>query len=52
MTKKPTYISNTCMVTEALAIMNRKKITILLVAKNKKLHGLVHMHDVLSFLSS
>jgi len=52
MTKKPTYISNTCMVTEALAIMNRKKITILLVAKNKKLHGLVHMHDILSFLNS
>ena len=22
------------------------------VRKNKKLHGLVHMHDVLSFLSS
>ena len=52
MTKKPTYISNTCMVTEALAIMNRKKITILLVAKNKKLYGLVHMHDILSFLNS
>ena len=52
MSKKPTYISNTCMVTEALETMNRKKITVLLVAKNKKLHGLVHMHDVLSFLSS
>ena len=52
MSKKPTYISNTCMVTEALEIMNRKKITVLLVAKNKKLHGLVHMHDVLSFLNS
>ncbi|MDC0953797.1 CBS domain-containing protein, partial [Pelagibacteraceae bacterium] len=52
MSKKPTYISNTCMVTEALEIMNRKKITVLLVAKNKRLHGLVHMHDVLSFLNS
>ena len=52
MSKKPTYISNTCMVTEALEIMNRKKITVLLVTKNKKLHGLVHMHDVLSFLNS
>jgi len=52
MSKKPTYISNTCMITEALEIMNRKKITVLLVAKNKRLHGLVHMHDVLSFLNS
>jgi arabinose-5-phosphate isomerase len=52
MSKKPTYITNNCMVTEALKIMNKKKITVLLVTKNKKLDGLVHMHDVLSFLSS
>jgi arabinose-5-phosphate isomerase len=52
MSKNPTYIPNTCMVTEALEIMNKKKITVLLVRKNKRLEGLVHMHDVLSFLKS
>jgi arabinose-5-phosphate isomerase len=52
MSKKPTYISHTCLVTEALEMMNKKKITVLLVRKNKKLDGLVHVHDVLSFLKT
>ena len=52
MSKKPTYIPNTYLITEALEIMNKKKITVLLVRKNKKLDGLVHMHDVLSFLKT
>ena len=52
MSKKPTFISNTCMVTEALEIMNKKKITVLLVLRDKKLDGLVHMHNVLSFLKT
>jgi len=52
MSKKPTFIFNTCMVTEALEIMNKKKITVLLVFKSKKLKGLVHMHNVLSFLKT
>ena len=52
MSKKPTYISHTFLVTEALEMMNKKKITVLLVRKNKKLDGLVHVHDVLSFLKT
>jgi len=52
MSKKPTSITSTSMVTEALEIMNKKKITVLLVLKDKKLNGLVHMHNVLSFLKT
>jgi arabinose-5-phosphate isomerase len=37
---------------DALKLMNKEKITALLVTKNNKLQGLVHMHSILSFLNS
>ena len=52
MSDKPQKISNNYLIADALEIMNKKKITALLVTKNKKLIGLVHMHDVLHFLNS
>jgi arabinose-5-phosphate isomerase len=52
MSGKPQKISSSYLITEALELMNKKKITALLVTKDKKLFGLVHMHDILSFLNS
>jgi arabinose-5-phosphate isomerase len=52
MSKKPKTISSNCLVVDALRLMNEKKITALLVMKNQKLQGLVHMHSILSYLSS
>jgi arabinose-5-phosphate isomerase len=52
MSKKPKTISTKILVVDALKIMNKKKITTLIVTKNKKPYGIVHMHDILSFLGS
>ena len=52
MSKKPKTISTKVLVVNALEIMNKKKITALIVTKNKKPHGIVHMHDILTFLGS
>jgi len=52
MSNKPEIISVNSLVAEAMEVMNKKKITVLLVIKNKKLEGLVHMHDILSYLNS
>jgi arabinose-5-phosphate isomerase len=52
MSKKPKIISTKILVVDALKIMNEQKITVLIVTKSKKPYGIVHMHDILSFLGS
>ncbi len=56
MTSNPIFISENSSASKALAIMNKKKITSLLVtseknlnSKNKKLKGIVHIHSILQF---
>tara|TARA_B100001057_G_scaffold151116_1_gene151053 strand:- start:185 stop:1162 length:978 start_codon:yes stop_codon:yes gene_type:complete len=56
MTSNPVFISENSTASKALAIMNKKKITSLLVtsekslnSKNKKLIGIVHIHSILQF---
>ena len=56
MTTNPVFISENSTASKALAIMNKKKITSLLVtseknlnSKNKKLKGIVHIHSILQF---
>ena len=50
MSKQPTTINEKSLIIDALKIMNQKKITVLIVEKNKKIKGLIHMHDIISFL--
>lgn len=52
MTKKPKTISKECLVIDALKLMNKNKITALIISNNNKILGLVHMHTILSFLNS
>ncbi len=47
MTVAPTSISEDKLATEALYIMNASSITALPVTKDKKLIGIVHIHDIL-----
>ena len=56
MTSNPIFISENSTASKALAIMNKKKITSLLVtsdknisSRNKKLKGIVHIHSILQF---
>ena len=56
MTSNPVFISENSTASKALELMNRKKITSLLVAteksfnsRNKKLIGIVHIHSILQF---
>lgn len=50
MTKNPTFIDESILAPEALAIMNKKRITILLVKSKGKFKGLVSIHSILEFL--
>jgi len=52
MSKKPKVISDNCLIVDALNLMNKNKITALIVTKKNKIIGLVHMHNILSFLNS
>ena len=50
MTKKPIFISHNEFAARALSIMNREKITCLLVNDNKKPSntiGIIHIHTIL-----
>jgi arabinose-5-phosphate isomerase len=47
MTNDPRVIDPNNLVSQALEVMNSSKITTLAVAENKKLVGLLHMHDLL-----
>ena len=54
MTKNPTYINKNALAVKALKIMNKKKITSLIVAVTKtgkkqiKATGIIHIHDIIS----
>ena len=52
MSKKPKIIPSNFLIADALNLMNREKITALIIAKKKKILGLVHMHNILSYLKS
>jgi len=52
MSQKPKTISGSFLINDALHLMNKEKITALVVAKKKKVLGLVHMHNIISFLNS
>ena len=52
MSKKPKIIPGNFLIADALNLMNREKITALIIAKKKKILGLVHMHNILSYLKS
>lgn len=47
MTKKPIFIEEDALASEALYLMNNKGITILPVKLDKKLVGAIHIHDIL-----
>ncbi len=51
MTKNPTFIDEMILVPEALAIMNKKRITVLLVRSKEKFKGLVNIHSIIEFLN-
>jgi len=52
MSKKPLSISKDCLIIDALQLMNQRKITALIVVEKKKLKGVIHMHNILSFMNS
>jgi len=47
MTKNPTVIEEKTLAVEAVALMNKKKITNLFVVANQKAIGILHIHDCL-----
>ncbi len=51
MTKNPKFIDEMILVPEALAIMNKKRITVLLVRSKGKFKGLVNIHSIIEFLN-
>lgn len=50
MNKKPKIVSDMTFVNDALSIMNKKRITVLLVKSKGKFKGLVGLHKILEFL--
>ena len=50
MNKNPKYINENTLATEALSIMNAKRITILLVKSKSRFKGLVSLHSILEYL--
>jgi len=50
MTSNPTFINETTLAPEALSIMNKKRITVLLVKSKGKFKGLISLHSILEFL--
>ena len=49
MKKKPFMINEEVLVSEALELMNKKKISCLFIEKNLKPIGIVHIHDCVKF---
>ena len=52
MSKKPLSVNQNCLIIDGLKMMNERKITVLLVLNKKKLIGIAHLHDLLTFLNS
>ena len=50
-TKNPKLVGKDILVSEALNIMNTKKITSLFICEKKKPIGIVHIHDLLRLTS-
>ncbi len=50
MTKNPKYVDEMTLAPDALSIMNKKRITILLVKSKGKFKGLVSLHSIIEFL--
>lgn len=50
MTKNPTFIDEKVLAPDALSIMNKKRITVLLVKSGKKFKGLINIHSILEYL--
>jgi len=50
MTKNPSYIDETTLASDALSLMNKKRITVLLVKHKTKFKGLVSLYSILDFL--
>lgn len=48
MTKQPLVIDENTLALEALKIMNKKKITSLIVKSDKSKFGIIHIHHLLS----
>ena len=51
MTKNPTFVDEMTLAPEALTIMNKKRITVLLVRSKGKFKGLVNIHSIIEFLN-
>ena len=50
MTKNPSYIDETTLASDALSLMNKKRITVLLVKNKTRFKGLVSLYSTLDFL--
>lgn len=50
MTKNPTFAQSNILVSEALKILNKKRINILLIKKRSEFIGLLSLHELLAFL--
>jgi arabinose-5-phosphate isomerase len=50
MTRNPFFIESTSLVKQSIKVLNQKRITVLLVKKNKKFIGLISLHNLLDFL--
>jgi arabinose-5-phosphate isomerase len=50
MTRKPMFVDESTLVPDALSIMNKKRITVLLVKSGKKFKGLINIHSILEYL--
>ena len=51
MTKNPTFVDEMVLAPEALTIMNKKRITVLLVRSKGKFKGLVNIHSIIEFMN-
>jgi len=51
MTKNPTFVDEKTLAHEALSIMNKKRITVLLVRSKSKFKGVVNIHSIIQFMN-
>ncbi len=51
MTKNPTFVDEMMLAPEALNLMNKKRITVLLVKSKGKFRGLVNIHSIIQFMN-
>lgn len=52
MTRNPQFIDESILIPEALKILNKKRINVLLVKNNKKFTGLISLHSIIEFLNT